>query len=69
VKKYPISVAELVEFAPKADAPREIIDLYSTFPTDTVFTDRDDLTARSEVITILESQDAPEEQLVSPEEY
>lgn len=69
VKKYPVTAGELVEMARRMGAPQEIIDLYSIFARDAVFPNKDDLTSRSEVIAILESQEEPEEQLVAPEEY
>lgn len=69
VKKYPVTAGELVQTARRLKSPQEIIDLYSVFDKKAVFPNKDDLTARSEIIAILESQEEPEEQLVSREEY
>ncbi|MEX2006871.1 MAG: hypothetical protein WD877_01745 [Candidatus Saccharimonadales bacterium] len=68
VPQYPISAQQVLALAKNSRAPQEVIELFSIFPADTVFTDKDDLTSRSELVSILESQDEAENDAFNPEE-
>ena len=71
VRAYPVSVDQLIKLARDNDAPGEVINFYQTFDPDQVFKDQDDLTSRSEQVEIMreESQEMPQEEERSPEEY
>jgi len=68
VPGYPVSAEQLVNLAVKEKADPQVIQFYKAFPPDEVFSDRDDLVARSENIGILHEENPPEEVLTAPEE-
>lgn len=70
VAVYPVRAGELADLAIAEGAGRRVIDFYRSFPDDQIFTDRDDLTGRSEQIRMMTEQeeDQPWEMLRSPQE-
>lgn len=70
VPKYPVTARGLVELAAQEGAGRRVIDFYRTFPHDQVFYSSDDLVARSEVVEMMNEEEAkqPVEYLRSPQE-
>lgn len=68
VPRYPLTAEQLVNLAMKKGAPKEVIDFYKAFPANEIFTDKEDLLARTEMVEILHHQDAPREILTSAEE-
>ena len=58
VRSFPISVGQLLELAEKKGEPRTILNFYSSFPRDEVFTNQDDLTGRSELVEIVRRDEA-----------
>lgn len=70
VSEFPITSEELVELAFEENAPSSVIDFYRSFPSDEVFEDKEDLTARSEHLALMHDQghDQPREYWLAPEE-
>jgi hypothetical protein len=68
VPSFPVSAGELVELALKGRSRSEIADFYQAFAADIVFSDLDDLLARSEQVGVLNSEDHPREEYHAPEE-
>lgn len=61
VPRYPISVKRLVALARKRRVNREVIIFYKAFSDSIVFTDRDDLDAKTEAIQIIQGENPPPE--------
>ena len=59
VPSYPISVAHLLELARHSRINKEVIGFYNAFPSSAVFTDKDDILARTEAVEIMQSQNPP----------
>ncbi|HEU5005155.1 MAG TPA: hypothetical protein VFT49_03670 [Candidatus Saccharimonadales bacterium] len=70
VASYPVNAAALADLATAEGADRRVIEFYRSFPQDEAFANAEDLTARSEQIQMMstEEQDQPWEVLRSPEE-
>lgn len=68
VPKYPISVKQLIELAVQQHSAKPVVDFYKTFPEDEIFSDKDDLLARTEHIEMLHHETAPEEEMHAPED-
>lgn len=71
VRKYPVTVEKLVDYARRSDAPAEVVNFYESFHPGMVFPNKEDLISRSEQVDIMreESADMPQEEERSPEEY
>jgi len=61
VPRYPISVKRLLELANQRRINREVIRFYKAFPDNVVFTDKDDLDAKTEAVQIMQSENPPAE--------
>lgn len=70
VPKFPVSNRQLVTFASKNKAPKEVVDFYKTF-NDRVYKNRDELASVSEQVDMMrqEEADMPREIELSPEDY
>lgn len=68
VPKYPISVKQLIELAAKQHTPKAVIDFYNAFPEGEIFSDKEDLLARTEHVEMLHHQTAPEEEMRAAED-
>lgn len=70
VPKFPVSNRQLVDFASKTKAPKEVVDFYKTF-NDRVYKNRDELVSLSEQVDLMrqEEADMPPEVELSPEDY
>ena len=71
VQSFPISARQLLDYAAKSRAPREVVDFYKTFAPDRIFEDKDDLECSSEQVDLMrkEGSGMPLEEERSPEEY
>jgi hypothetical protein len=71
IPKYPVSNRQLVDFASKVRAPKEVVDFYRTFNDDRVFKSRNELTEVSEQVDMMRQQesDTPQEFDNISEEY
>lgn len=61
IPSYPISVKRLLELARQSRINKEVIRFYKAFPESAIFTDKDDMVARTEAIEIMQSQNPPAE--------
>jgi hypothetical protein len=63
VPGYPVTAGQLVELAAAEHAPQPVIDFYRSFSPDEIFSNEEDLVARSEHIEIMHREDQPVEVL------
>ncbi|HVS78687.1 MAG TPA: hypothetical protein VHD84_00125 [Candidatus Saccharimonadales bacterium] len=70
VEDYPISAGRVAELAHRAEGPKSVADFYRSFDPDTIFTNKEDLTTRSEQVDIIrhEEMEMPAELDSIPEE-
>lgn len=69
IKDYPVSASEVADTAKREHADKNVIDFYRAFPDDAVFVSREDLTARSEQVEMLNQESGqPPEIFTAPEE-
>jgi len=70
VAYFPVSTVGLVDLAIAEGASRQVVGFFNSFPHDQVFSDYDDLAARSEQILIMEEErpQMPPEQILGPQE-
>jgi hypothetical protein len=71
VPKYPLSNRQLVNFASKVRAPKEVVDFYRTFNDSRIYKNRDDLATISEQVDLMRQEEAemPREIERGPEDY
>jgi hypothetical protein len=71
VPKYPLTNQQLLDFASKAKAPKEVVDFYRSFSDRYVYESKDELAAISEQVDFMrrEEADMPKEIERGPEEY
>lgn len=71
VPRYPLNNRQLVEFASKIRAPKEVINFYRTFNEARVYEDRNELMTLSEQIDLLRREEAemPPEIERGPEDF
>ena len=71
VPRYPLSNKQLVAFASKIKAPKEVIDFYRTFNDYRIYEDKDELVSLSEQVDLMRKEEAemPAEIERGPEEY
>ena len=67
IDEFPITAGELVELAASL-SDRSVATFYQAFADDVVFSDKEDLLARSEQVGLLNSEDQPPEEFHAPEE-
>jgi len=61
IQSYPVTIKRLLETARQNRVSKEVISFYKSFPESAVFTDKEDILARTEAIEIMESQVSPTE--------
>jgi hypothetical protein len=71
VPKYPLTNQQLLDFASKIKAPKEVVDFYKSFSDRYIYENKDELAAISEQIGLMrrEEADMPKEVERGPEEY
>jgi hypothetical protein len=57
VPRFPLSNRQLVEFASKVRAPKEVVDFYRSFGDDYQYQNRDDLSAVSEAVDLMRREE------------
>lgn len=68
VPSFPIMANRLVELAKNWHFSKEVINFYRSFPRDEVFSDKEDLLTRTELVEALRHEQPPKETLLSSEE-
>lgn len=68
IRDYPISAPEVANIARIQRADKNVIEFYDAFPDDAIFSNQEDLAARSEQVEMLNEEDQPPEILQAPEE-
>jgi hypothetical protein len=58
VRKYPVSVIQLLKLARDVKAPRGVIEFYDRFSKDQVFGNQEELMSRSEQVGIMREEEA-----------
>jgi ssDNA-specific exonuclease RecJ len=58
VPKFPVSNQQLVDFAAKARASKEVVDFYKTFSNSRVYRDREELAEVSEQVDMMRQEEA-----------
>lgn len=71
VRSYPVSVEEVINTARRLDAPKEVVNFYTSFRPNLTFRDKDELLGCSEQVDIMRAErpSMPQEEERSPEEY
>lgn len=57
VPKYPLSNQQLVDFATKVKAPKQVVDFYRTFNDSRVYKNRDELAGVSEQVDLMRQEE------------
>ena len=70
VHSYPVSVGQLINLARAVETPTSVVNFYRSLPEGVVFETEDDLRARSELLELMNREEAeqPYEVMVSSEE-
>jgi ssDNA-specific exonuclease RecJ len=58
VPNFPVSNQQLVDFAAKAKAPKEVVDFYKTFSDSRIYNDREELAEVSEQVDLMRQEEA-----------